>query len=1364
MEIFQTESQPVPGWQTDELQDEWIELPEETMESENDDYSKSRSISFTAPLQTHILTNSIIDKSPSSSPNRLVGTFLVREDIQHTPFLPKTPGRNKKVIKDFFTPLPLETMFEPPTPPERKPSTSLVQIPTVRSHSPEEEVLETDLPNVSPIQRRKPSTAYKFTFSVPREGFTTHIYPTGAPFPQAESTPNPPLTPHAPPGTDPRLRLFQFQYDTYTRDHLSAMVDSIAMNTPSASATGTTPSPTTCNPVLSRVSEVTTVDSSHLRSTKRVKLSPRTDFYGEGEGEKASISRPKLTARDYVGESRTLMQKIKQARDFSTISTVASARRGSSSSSEDENEGNQLEAPAPAETSRGPSFLEVPSNSTTNPASSTSTITSQSSASNKYRQQAAELMAQIKSDIKGHKRLYSGETCASRSSHDNKEAFQKRSALSNSTNRPPISLRSSTSSRNNSLRVSQSDSTANSTAIVNGLQHLTTAIARVSITDTHSNAPMQTSLSSRPPSRQHNSLRGGATPSYPSSSLRIGTTEDLNRFVSSSTASGTTLTAGSAPSFVKHPGPAHMRTIAPTDIPELPVRLGEMIFDKETMKWVKSVSRKASGGVDVGSATEGSEDPFGDIESLRDEMSRVSEESNPVQDSGQLSDDDGLMSRIEEQSEVDDEEMELTSFSTDASMRVVQVMTGVESGEYDDEHDPSAVVEEGDISEYRSEPLEENLQELVPSNAPDLPRETLQVLTPEAHANTPMRLGQSPSTVTPATRSVMKNSSATPASVLKNTNNRLQTPLQKAHRRSVSFSDGKKDGPIRGLNTTRPEIAGVSTNGTIVMSARSKRISDMMNALADEDSDFDATESPSRASSSGRPDDMRPLTERRPQQLAQVGVSRNRVFSRSYASQTSPGKHTTNKVNGTFLTECSFGVSHDRLVQVITDIQPFEPYWEELSSIDLSNKKLESVARLKEFLPQLDVLNLNSNQLSWLSGVPESIRTLSVACNCLTELTSYSHLANLEHLDISRNEVESLRQLACLRRLHELKVDGNKVTSLEGLERMDSLVKLSLHGNLISSVNFKHFKWTRLEMLNLSQNCLTDVQGMASLPSLIALNLDNNQVDELGTNGSMPKLRILRISGNKLQQLNAASFPNLRTLYADNNSLVNLVKLDRLSKLENLSLRNQRGRGLNIFTRDVRDVKRLYLSGNAIKNGFFEEHCYNLVYLELAACRLTALPEELALLVPNLRVLNLNYNFLEDVRALEGLTRLKKLSIIGSRLKRTKALIRLLQRMPEVEMLDFRMNPCTLGWYLPLLVRDVPGALQPSGGGWQELDRKFRRDLPDETYIGRLAYRGLVIRACPKVRMLDGVEMSEKERRKGQMVLEGILGCRSDGR
>jgi hypothetical protein len=62
--------------------------------------------------------------------------------------------------------------------------------------------------------------------------------------------------------------------------------------------------------------------------------------------------------------------------------------------------------------------------------------------------------------------------------------------------------------------------------------------------------------------------------------------------------------------------------------------------------------------------------------------------------------------------------------------------------------------------------------------------------------------------------------------------------------------------------------------------------------------------------------------------------------------------------NATFLTEASFGVAHDKLVQVITDVQPFEPHWEELSCIDLSHKNIESVARLKEFLPRLHTLSL----------------------------------------------------------------------------------------------------------------------------------------------------------------------------------------------------------------------------------------------------------------------------------------------------------------------------------------------------------------------------------------------------------------------
>ena len=106
-------------------------------------------------------------------------------------------------------------------------------------------------------------------------------------------------------------------------------------------------------------------------------------------------------------------------------------------------------------------------------------------------------------------------------------------------------------------------------------------------------------------------------------------------------------------------------------------------------------------------------------------------------------------------------------------------------------------------------------------------------------------------------------------------------------------------------------------------------------------------------------------------------------------------------------------------------------------------------------------------------------------------------------------------------------------------------------------------------------------------------------------------------------------------------------------------------------------MSNLYCAGNALPAAFLSEPCYNLVYLELAACRLTSLPPGLPTLVPNLRALNLNYNFLDDaaLRALEGLSRLTKLTVIGSRLQGTKALVRVLRGCPDAEVVDLRYVP-----------------------------------------------------------------------------------------
>ncbi|KAI6041446.1 hypothetical protein EDC04DRAFT_2565693 [Pisolithus marmoratus] len=1382
-----------PAWQTEDLEEEWVEG--------NDASLGTQSISLTAPLPGFLHTPGSDDDDSDSSPVA-GGTFLIRDDVPAEGLLPKTPGRQNKKgsgIKDIFSPLPLEKMFEPPSPPPPRPAAlALSSAPAVPSRlsqafTPDDSQSEAENA-VSDRPPAKLNTEYQFTFSAP------HHSPL---YSQAQSTPGHVKSIANPPITDPRLRLFQLQYDTFTREHLSAMVDSIAVNTPSGGNSDGNGSPSSILQHAIFKNPQTPSDDTPVRSVKRVRLSSPSDIYGEGAGEGATIARPQIPRVDYVGESRSLMQQIRQARDFSTISTTVTAQSPASQPSQ-----------KPQTVVRHHRQLYA--------------VPNQSLA---IRQQAEAFMQQIKNDMKGSKRLFSGDTEFSRYTHaedaveslaeeshhstwsattrDKESRSRQKSARLGSPRRP------SASSRHSPRRLGRSESAEQDQSFVHEMSNMSIEApwqTEPRISASHKQEATSNAVHNIPDIRVTTSTFVSTTTmhlvpppnqlrrSYSPSTVHSGNNEDLNRFVSTSTTSGTMVTASSAPSFVKHAGPVHITHITPLDVPSLPDRIGKMVYDKEQMKWTKTSTRVVSEVDDHKDQTAGtdaeSEDPFRDIESLREDDSGGSYHSEQGDQVGV--DISGLEEVGQEYEEVD-----LTSFTFDGpSIAAIRMATSEEDeveNETSDSDSDAQDEEVADTEDQAAPPVFESEDEAshdspVPTTKP-LPAARF---NPSTETTPIVAARKSSALITPMPpRSALKSTSVTPVSAMKDrSHDKFRTPAQRiGHRRSVSFSDGKRDGPIRGLSTKPHESdddigTSITTTTTTSLdpsqsassclpSARSRRLADMMHKLEATDSPG----SPTRSSTSGRSSthQLLPLGNRRPSSQMAVanssGMTR-RLFS---TSQRSDFTEQDARMNATFLTECSFGLAHDKLVQVITDVQPFEPYWEELHDVDLSRKSLESVARLKEFMPKLDSLTLNSNRLSWLSGIPGSVRTLSVASNLLTAVTSFSHLLNLENLEISHNNIDSLTQLQCLRHLRELRADGNKITSLDGLQKLDGLTKLSVQGNLIGEVDLNLYRWPRLEMLNLSQNRLSRISGLAmGMPALIALNVDGNALEQIEPGGTMPRLRTLRASNNRLQTLNVAPLGNLRTLYVDNNSLPSLVKGERLGKLENLSMRNQSCRDFHLPTRLFRDVKRLYLSGNKLKSDFIDEPCYNLIYLEVAACRLAGLPRELGQLVPNLRALNLNYNFLEDVTALEGLTRMNKLTMIGSRLKGTKPLIRVLQRMPELEMLDVRMNPCTLGWYLPLLVRDVPGALQPSengvhgqgqsgsrqqgvsrrgdrGYGWQELDAKFRRDLPDDVYVGRLAYRGLVMRACPRMRMLDGVEVAEKERTKANHLLQGIL-------
>ena len=311
-----------PAWQTEELKDEWPE--------EGDSVSEhfTRSISLTIPvgsLHRPVQSGTGLTQDSDSSVADVVGTFLIRQDT-----LPTHPqmltAQKKGLIKDFFSPIPLERMFDPPSPrtsvfPSSNPSTRndhsrSLQSPNIRTS------FETPIDGQEGLTKRRlastglrPDMSCPFTFSAPHPMPLTHIASSSHTQDQNSTGPTTAVVPL----TDPPLRLFQFQYDTFTRDHLSAMVDSIAVNSPSGSNTGNFLASNSSPFGLPPVPEASANPSSiELRSAKRVKLSPTSDLHSLKSRTGSGVGRL-VRRKDYVGEARSLMAQIKSAKhSFST--------------------------------------------------------------------------------------------------------------------------------------------------------------------------------------------------------------------------------------------------------------------------------------------------------------------------------------------------------------------------------------------------------------------------------------------------------------------------------------------------------------------------------------------------------------------------------------------------------------------------------------------------------------------------------------------------------------------------------------------------------------------------------------------------------------------------------------------------------------------------------------------------------------------------------------------------------------------------------------------------------------------------------------------------------------------------------------
>ena len=149
-------------------------------------------------------------------------------------------------------------------------------------------------------------------------------------------------------------------------------------------------------------------------------------------------------------------------------------------------------------------------------------------------------------------------------------------------------------------------------------------------------------------------------------------------------------------------------------------------------------------------------------------------------------------------------------------------------------------------------------------------------------------------------------------------------------------------------------------------------------------------------------------------------------------------------------------LSTELLLKHITDALQREPDWDNARRLDLRCKCLNNLHKLDFFCPALEELNVSENGIENLNGVPDGLRTLTIRWNSLSSSTAWSHLVNLQYLDVSGNDLEDLHMFRGLLHLRELKAMNNRIRDIDGISRLNGLLSLDLRGNALSALHFEN--------------------------------------------------------------------------------------------------------------------------------------------------------------------------------------------------------------------------------------------------------------------------------------------------------------------
>ncbi len=239
--------------------------------------------------------------------------------------------------------------------------------------------------------------------------------------------------------------------------------------------------------------------------------------------------------------------------------------------------------------------------------------------------------------------------------------------------------------------------------------------------------------------------------------------------------------------------------------------------------------------------------------------------------------------------------------------------------------------------------------------------------------------------------------------------------------------------------------------------------------------------------------------------------------------------------------------------------------------LDLSYNQIKDITFLAG-TTGIAAVNLSYNFVSsGIAAVPQSVKTLSLKANGISDSSKLSTLKYVENLDASSNGITSTAFLTKLTALKTLDLSENKISTIPELVNLVSLTILDLSHNQLSSLPVASLL-TKLVSLDVSYNSISSAALANKYQSLMHFDISHNNIDDIGFVSGMTKLSYLDASYNKITSVssqislsagklttldlsgNSFSAAEIKNIMTNNFAVIKLYDCDLSGKIPDMTL------------------------------------------------------------------------------------------------------------------------------------------------------------------------------------------------------------------